>query len=73
MTLKQKQTDKVLNWFRSRGELTTREAVVELGIMSLPRRIMELRRDGHEIEMHYRTSPNGTRYGVYSLIEEVQR
>ena len=59
----------VLNWLRTRGELTTREAVTELNIMCLPRRIMELREEGYLITMKYRTSPNGARYGVYTLSE----
>ena len=66
---KMKQTAIVLDWLQTRGELTTREAVTELSIMSLPRRIMELRRAGHNIEMTYRTSPNGARYGVYKLVK----
>lgn len=61
------QTAKVLNWLRTRGELTTREAVTELNIMCLPKRIEELRKAGHAINMTYRTTPSGARYGVYSL------
>ena len=64
-----KQTDVVLSWLKTYGELTTREAVTELNIMSLPRRIMELRRSGINIEMNYRTSANGARYGVYKLAD----
>ena len=70
MSGKMKQTAIVLDWLQNRGELTTREAVTELNIMSLPRRIMELRRAGHEITMEYRTSNNGARYGVYKLKDE---
>lgn len=67
---KPKQTDRVLSWLRTRGELTTREAVTELNIMSLPKRIEELRKSGVIINMEYRTSANGARYGVYSLVTE---
>ena len=67
MDKRQKQLVVVLDWLRNKGELTTMEAVTELGVMSLPRRIMELRRAGIEISMEYRTSANGRRYGVYSL------
>lgn len=66
---KQTQKTKVLAWLQTRGELTTREAVMELNIMSLPRRIMELRDAGYNIVMTYRTTPNGARYGVYTLAE----
>ena len=63
------QKQKVLNWLMIHKELTTRTAVMELNIMSLPRRIMELRQDGYDIDMTYRTSINGARYGVYTLKE----
>ena len=56
------QRDRVLDWLRTHGELTTREAVLELNIMSLPTRIEVIR-------MEYRTSSNGARYGVYTLAE----
>ena len=69
MAKKTRQTVIVLDWLQKRGELTTREAVTELNIMSLPRRIMELRRAGYVITMEYRTSANGSRYGVYTLAE----
>lgn len=67
--MKQKQTERVLDWLKTRGELTTREAVMELNIMSLPKRIEELRRSGHAISTTYRTSPSGARYGVYQLAD----
>jgi len=70
MATKQKQTEKVLAWLETNCELTTRQAVIELNIMSLPRRIMELRRAGYLISMTYRTSPNVARYGVYKLEKE---
>lgn len=67
MGRKVKQTALVLHWLVENGEITTREAVTELNIMSLPRRIMELREMGFDIITTYRTSPNGARYGVYTL------
>ena len=68
MSNKTTQTALVLDWLKRNGELTTREAVTELNIMSLPRRVMELRRAGIDIDMTYRISPNGARYGVYTLV-----
>ena len=62
------QKKRVLNWLTTQGELTVRDAVVELGIMSLPRRIMELRQEGFEIVTEYKKSKNGARYGVYYLL-----
>lgn len=64
-----KQTDLVLSYLKTFGELTTREAVTELNIMSLPKRIEELRKSGVAIRTEYRTSANGARYGVYSLVD----
>ena len=64
------QRDRVLEWLYKHGELTTREAVIELGIMSLPKRIEELRKSGHVIKTDYRTSATGARYGVYSLVTD---
>ena len=64
-----KQKDIVLSYLKTFGELTTRQAVMELNIMSLPKRIEELRRDGVAIATTYRTSPNGARYGVYTLAD----
>lgn len=61
------QRDRVLEWLYKHGELTTRDAVVELGIMSLPKRIEELRKSGHAIKTEYRTSRDGARFGVYSF------
>lgn len=63
------QRDRVLEWLYKHGELTTREAVIELGIMSLPKRIEELRNSGHAIKTDYRVTASGARYGVYSLID----
>ena len=64
-----KQTDVVLGYLKTFGELTTREAVIELNIMCLPKRIEELRKSGVAIRTDYRTSANGKRYGVYTLAD----
>ena len=63
-----KQTDVVLSYLKTNGELTTRQAVIELNIMCLPKRIEELRNSGIAIRTDYRTSANGKRYGVYKLV-----
>lgn len=64
-----KQTDLVLSYLKTFGELTTRQAVIDLNIMCLPKRIEELRKDGVAIATIYRTSENGKRYGVYKLVD----
>ena len=66
---KQKQKRAVLKYLAEHGEITTMQAVTELGILSLPRRIMELRHDGYAISREYRKTTNGSRYGVYKLEE----
>ena len=69
MKNKTKQTDLVLGYLKAFGSLTTIQAVEELHIMALARRVMELRRAGYQIDMEYKTSENGNRYGVYTLRE----
>ena len=63
------QKDIVICWLMTRGELTTREAVLELNILCLPKRISELRREGYPISIKYRTTPSVKKYGVYRLEE----
>lgn len=69
--MKQTQRDRVLAWLKTHGTLTVREAVTELNIMSVPKRIEELRRAGYSIRMDWVQTETGTRYGVYRLITEV--
>ena len=69
MANKIKQSDVVLNWLQTRGELTTRDAVTDLNIMSVAKRVEELRKKGLNITTTYRTTQNGARYGVYTLAE----
>ena len=67
MANKVTQRTAVLNWLQTHDGLTVREAVTELSIMSLPKRIEELRKSGHKITMTYRKTKSGARYGVYML------
>ena len=69
--MKQTQRDRVLAWLKTHGTLTVREAVTEHNIMSVPKRIEELRRAGYSIRMDWVQTETGTRYGVYRLITEV--
>lgn len=66
---RQTQRDRVLEWLKKNGTLTTRDAVVYLNIMSLPKRIEELRKLGHPITMRWMTTESGCRYGVYKLAD----
>ena len=63
------QKEMVLGWLMTMDELTTRDAVISLGILCLPKRISELRKEGYPISIEYRKSPSGKKYGVYRLEE----
>lgn len=69
MTSTRTQRDKVLSWLRTHGGLTVREAMLELNINSLPKRIEELRNIGYPIRTDWVNGKNA-RYGVYRLEEE---
>lgn len=73
MVDKNNQREKVLEWLQKRGSLTVRDAVIELGINSLPKRIEELRKEGYKIKTEWITSKSGVRYGLYRLIEEGEK
>lgn len=64
------QNEVVLSYLKTFGALTTREAVLKLDIICLPKRIEELRKSGVAIKTDYKVSANGRKYGVYSLVEE---
>lgn len=66
MTSTRTQRDKVLSYLRKHGGLTVREAVIELNINSLPKRIEELRKLGYPITTEW-VYGNNVRYGVYRL------
>ena len=70
MATKTNQRARVLACLKANGCITVRQAVTEMGIMSLPKRIEELRDEGYEIATCYRKSTSGARYGVYKLVEE---
>lgn len=67
---KQNQRELVLAWLEEYGTITTREAVTELNIMALPRRIFELKAEGYPIIKTWRITAAGTRFGEYSLKRE---
>ena len=69
MTNKITQRARVLDYLKTHDGLTVMEAVTEMSIMSLPKRIEELRKAGHNISMNYKTTQSGARYGVYTLQE----
>lgn len=66
----QNQRDRVLRWLETRGGLTVRDAMIEMNINCLPKRIEELRKMGYPIRTEW-IHGNDVRYGVYKL-EEVK-
>ena len=71
MASTQTQRDKILFYLRTRGGLTVRDAMIELNIGCLPKRIEELRRMGYPIRTEMIHGRNAT-YGVYKLEEATQ-
>ena len=55
------QKARILNYMKLHGSITTRESVIELGIMCPWKRFEELRRDGERITSTWETGQN--RYG----------
>lgn len=66
---KQTQSDKVLKFMRKNNGITVWEAVYYLSILSLPRRIKDLRQQGYNIKTTYQKTPDGERFGIYTLEE----
>ena len=69
MVPKRTQRVRVLAYLKEHGSLTVREAVTELNVMSAPKRIEELRKEGYPITLEWVHTDSGSRYGVYRLRE----
>lgn len=52
--LNQTQEEKVLDWMKRKGEITSAIAYDELGIIQLPKRIWNLKRMGYTIKTEWR-------------------
>lgn len=69
--LNQTQEERVLDWMKRNGEITSATAYNELGVIQLPKRIWNLKRRGYKMVTEWREGKN--RYGnkvrfcVYSL------
>ena len=55
------QCERVLKYMEDFGSITNRDAVIDLGIMALPRRICDLEELGHRISR--KTEYGKNRYG----------
>ena len=69
--LNQTQEERVLNWMKCKGEITSATAYNELGIIQLPKRIWNLKRRGYTIITEWREGKNlfgeKVRFCAYSL------
>ena len=69
--LNQTQEERVLDWMKRKGEITSAIAYDELGIIQLPKRIWNLKRMGYTIKTEWREGKNRykekVRYCAYSL------
>ena len=69
--LNQTQEERVLDWMKCKGEITSAIAYNELGIIQLPKRIWKLKRMGYTIKTEWREGKNRykekVRYCAYSL------
>ena len=69
--LNQTQEERVLDWMKRKGEITSSIAYDELGIIQLPKRIWNLKRMGYTIKTEWREGKNRykekVRFCAYSL------
>ena len=70
MAREAKQRKATLNWLRTVGDLTFRDAVQYLDILDVRKRVEELRKEGYNIITITNKSASGAKYGAYRLIEE---
>jgi len=52
------QKDRIINYIRKFGSITSKEAYDDLGITQLATRIKELKEDGHEFRTKWENSKN---------------
>lgn len=66
------QKQRVLDHLKAGNEITSWDAMVKMGISDLPKRISELRKDGHKIVSRVGKSTNEygkVTYNIYRLEE----
>ena len=69
--LNQTKEERVVDWMKRKGEITSAIAYDELGIIQLPKRIWNLKRMGYTIKTEWREGKNRykekVRFCAYSL------
>lgn len=73
--MKTTQRDRVINFIRMYGSITSMEAFTELGITQLGARIDELQKEGYHFKKEWETGTNrlGEKidYKKYSLVDDM--
>lgn len=71
MSIKKRRTQNqaVLEYMQTHDGITSWEAFENFSIISLPRRIKDLKERGHSIEMTWQRRPNGEKFGLYRLVD----
>lgn len=65
------QQQLILNYIRKKGHITQRDAILDLGVQSITRRITDLKEAGHKIVTERCIHPaTGQNYTRYSLADE---
>jgi hypothetical protein len=59
--MKTSQKQRIINYIREFGSISTREAFIDLGIARLGARIFELKQDGYKFKEEWESTKN--RYG----------
>lgn len=63
------QARKVLQHLRQHGSLTQRSALIDLGVMALPRRIADLKEAGFDVvSVREKNKITGQRFARYELV-----
>jgi prophage antirepressor-like protein len=65
------QTDEILQYLRKHGQITEREALVELGIPKVSSCIGRMKQEGHKIDIEMVTTRKNRRMAIYRLAGEV--
>ena len=62
------QNKRILAHLKTGRTITGKQAMLEMGVMHLPRRILDLKEAGHNITDVWETNRNGKRYKRWSII-----
>jgi hypothetical protein len=67
------QNKRILAHLKTGQTITGKWAMLEMGVMHLPRRILDLKEAGHNITDVWEVNRNGKRYKRWSIINNGER